>query len=167
MAPKDLVLFCELHHPRLVGMLSLYCGDAAVAEELAQEALLTACRQWRRVRAMDNPAGWLHRVGVNLANSHYRRRSAERRARDRLEGRSGTRSSPDVVATLTLRRAVADLPKRQKTALVLRYYADLPFAEVARLMDAPEPTVKSLVRRAVEKLRSHGFEELEEVPNAH
>ncbi|MGH2734113.1 MAG: SigE family RNA polymerase sigma factor [Actinomycetota bacterium] len=167
MAPRDLVLFCELHHPRLVGMLSLYCGDAAVAEEVAQEALLKTCRQWRRVRRMDNPAGWLHRVGFNLANSHYRRRNAERRAGEKLSARPPDGSNPDVADAVALRRAVAELPKRQKTALVLRYYADLPYAEIAALMDAPQPTVKSLVRRAVERLRSHGFEELKEVPNAH
>jgi DNA-directed RNA polymerase specialized sigma24 family protein len=73
VAPTDLTEFCEAEWPRLVGSLSLYTGDADLAEELAQEAVARVCRHWRRVRTMDAPAAWLHRVARNLAHSHFRR----------------------------------------------------------------------------------------------
>ena len=151
----ELAAFCRAQYPTLVGMLGLYCGDRAVAEELAQEALGRAWRQWRKVRSLDNPSAWLRRVAINLANSHLRRLRAERRARDRSTV-VDQHVDPDGADRQAVRAAVASLPKRQRTALVLRYYLDLPYGEIAEVMDAPEPTVKSLVRRAIERLRNEG-----------
>ena len=82
----DAVAFCAEEFPRLAGALSLYLGDRAIAEELAQEALLKACRRWERVSQLESPGGWTWRVARNLAKSHLRRRRAERRARARLGG---------------------------------------------------------------------------------
>jgi RNA polymerase sigma factor (sigma-70 family) len=63
-----------------------------------------------------------------------------------------------------VRRAVASLPERQKTALVLRYYLDMSVADVALVLQCPESTVKSLTRRALQKLSSSAdLEEFQEV----
>ncbi|HEY7874911.1 MAG TPA: SigE family RNA polymerase sigma factor [Actinomycetota bacterium] len=143
--------FCSSHYNRLVGVLGLYCGDRATGEELAQEALARAWSHWAKVRDLEDPAGWLYRVAMNLANSHFRRKRAERRAHQ--SGRPIPDGGEDPAAILAIRAAVAQLPRRKRTVLVLRYYLDLPFAQVAQLMDAPESTVKSLARRALEDLR--------------
>lgn len=163
----ELTGFCREAWPRLVGALSLYTGDRHVAEELAQEALVRVCERWSEVQVMESPMGWAHRVAFNLANSHFRRRGAERRARQRL------RAVVDVVAptvesadALTLRHAVAALPEPQRQALVLRYYADLPVADVALLMECPENTVKTHTRRAIERLRADGLHHDEPDDNA-
>lgn len=165
---EDLIAFCRAQHGRLVGLLSLYCGDAAVAEELAQDALARVCRDWRRIRKMDHPPAWASRIAINLANSYFRRRSAERRARDRLASRPAPDlGALDTAAALGVRQAVAALPPRQRTALLLHYFCDLPFARVAELMGAPEPTVKSLARRGIARLRSPELlGNPEEAPNA-
>lgn len=164
----ELISFCGGQHGRLVGLLSLYCGDAAVAEELAQDALARVCRDWRKVRRMDYPEAWASRVAINLANSHFRRRAAEKRARDRLAARPDEKAcAPDTALALSVRQAVAALPPRQRTALLLHYFCDLPFARVAELMGAPEPTVKSLARRGIARLRSPELlGNPEEAPNA-
>lgn len=143
--------FCSSHYDRLVGVLGLYCGERAVGEELAQEALARAWSHWGKVRSLEDPAGWLYRVAMNLANSHFRRKRAERRAHQ--SGRPLPEPAEDTAAILAIRAAVAHLPRRKRTVLVLRYYLDLPFAQIARVMDAPESTVKSLARRALEDLR--------------
>src|SRR4051812_32240 len=80
----ELVAFLEAEYPRLVGTLSLYCGNAESAEELAQEALARVCRDWAKVRKMNAPGAWAHRVAMNLAASHFRRRAATKRVIDRL-----------------------------------------------------------------------------------
>jgi len=154
VSDEDLISFCRREHGRLVGLLSLYCGDAAVAEELAQDALARVCRDWRRVRRMDHPSAWASRVAINLANSHFRRRSAERRARERLAARPDETAELDTALALGVRQAAAALPPRQRTALLLHYFCDLPFAQAADLMGSPEPTVKSLARRGIARLRS-------------
>jgi RNA polymerase sigma-70 factor (ECF subfamily) len=153
-APEDLVAFCGEQQPRLVGMLTLYCGNVELAEELAQEALARTCNRWRKVRQMDSPGGWVYRVAINLANSHFRRKAAERRAHERLRSAPDPGGiDPDIAASVAVMGAVSQLPQRQRTALVLRYYADLPIAEVARLMDCPEGTVKTLTHKAARVLR--------------
>jgi RNA polymerase sigma factor (sigma-70 family) len=154
-AAADLAQFCQAQYPRLVGTLALYCGDRLVAEELAQETLARVCAQWARVGAMTAPAGWTHRVAMNLANSRFRRLAAERRAKDRAEARSHTVDDPaDLADAVAIRAAVSALPARQKTALVLRYYADLPVEQVATHLRTSAGAVHQLTHRALETLRS-------------
>ena len=146
--------FCAAQYPRLVGGLALYVGDHAVAEELAQEALLRAFRRWGRVERLDSPQAWVWRVAINLNNSHFRRRRAEQRASERLRTSvEPAADDRDHAWGLAVRQAVAALPQRQRTALILRYYLDLPVEEAARRMDASPDAVRSLTKRAVAALR--------------
>lgn len=149
----DVAAFCRREHRRLVGLLALYVGDRAVAEELAQETLVRVCEQWPKVRSMASPSGWASRVALNLASSRWRRLSAERRATVRHGAEPDLVDDVDTAATLAVRAAVAALPPRQKHALVLRYYADLSVAEVAHAMGCPGGTVRSLLSRATAALR--------------
>lgn len=156
-AHEAMTVFCRAEHARLVGALTLQVGDRAVAEELAQETLIRACQHWERVSQMASPRAWLHRVARNLARSWWRRRGAERRARARHDARPvDQRDSTDGSDRLAMRAAVRALPDRQRTALVLRYYADLPGAEVADLMGCAEATVRALTYQAIAHLRRHG-----------
>ncbi|MFP4634677.1 MAG: sigma-70 family RNA polymerase sigma factor [Nitriliruptoraceae bacterium] len=160
---SDAVAFCAEEFPRLVGALGLYVGDEAVAEELAQEALLRACRRWDRVSQLESPGGWTWRVARNLANSHLRRRQAERRARARLPtvGRIPD-AEGDAADSHAVRRAVARLPERQRRVLVLRYFLDWSVAATATEMEVSQNAVRSLAKRAIAALRedpvTHGQE---------
>jgi RNA polymerase sigma-70 factor (sigma-E family) len=161
---EDLVAFCRRIYPSLLGTLSLYVGERGLAEELVQDALTRLCRDWRRVRSMEHPEAWTHRVAINFANSYLRRRAAEARARGRLGAlRAESQEVHDTATDVAVRHAVSCLPKRQKEALILRYYADLTFAEVAETMGSPIGTVKSLTQRALERLRRSGLDDLQEV----
>ena len=148
---------CAELEPRLIGTLTLYCGDRFVAEELAQETLVRILDRWEEVQQLTSPAAWAHRVAINLANSRFRRLRAERRAHQRLGARVAQNHGVDVAAHVAVRGAVARLPRRQRTALVLRYFADLSVAEVAALMDCAPGTVKSLTHHAIDALRRAGL----------
>lgn len=155
--------FCESYYPTLVGSLALYVGDRLLAEELAQEALLRAFRRWERVAGLDSPEGWVWRVAVNIANSHFRRRAVARRARARLQGsRSESVSLPDVAWRVSIATAVAELPDRQREAVVLRYFHDLSAEEAGGRMGASADAVRSLTKRAVATLRAQFTSELTE-----
>jgi hypothetical protein len=96
------------------------------------------------------------RVALNLANSHFRRKRYKRRARECLEAGLVRVAEPaDTAAAVALRDALAALPPRQRTTLVLCYYADLPVAEIAELLDCPISTAKSHIRRGLARLRTH------------
>ncbi len=151
--PPDLVAFCEAQFPRLVGALGLYCGDRDVAEDLAQEALARACRDWRKVKELDSPEAWAHRVGMNLAHSHFRRRGAEKRAALRLTRSGLTGTDQQVTDRADLLDAVHRLPHRQRSAVILRYYLGFAIHEVASALECPEGTAKTLIHRGVAALR--------------
>lgn len=144
----ELEEMCRREHGPLVGMLGLYCGDRYVAEDLAQEALIRLCRDWRKVRKLDAPQHWLRRVAINLAHSHYRRKIVERRALSR----SHSSQSQDADSDLETLDLLNNLPHRQKTAVILHYYLDMTVPDVAQVMETPEGTVKTLIHRATQTL---------------
>lgn len=139
--------------PRVVGAVSLYCGDADVASELAQEAFVRACERWDEVCEMARPGAWVHRVAMNLANSYYRRRRAERRARERQRQQTDdVHRDVDVADEVAIRRAVSSLPRRQRQALIWRFYVGMNVTETADQMDTSESAIKSLTYRATKTL---------------
>lgn len=144
---------CQREYPRLVGLLALRVGDVHVAEELAQDALTHLMRRWSKV---DRPSAWLTQVALNMANSWLRRKDAERRAYRRHGTRADRTPPADAAEIVAVREAVSRLPRRQQTALILRYYEDLSVAETAKVMGCPQGTVKSLVHRALKTLESAG-----------
>lgn len=149
--------FCSAEFPRLIGTLTLFCGDQGVAEELAQETLVRAYQHWKRVQRLDNPGAWANRVAINLATSYFRRKRAERRAHERLQQTArGDQlvDEPEAGRATELRSALARLPKKQRAALILRHYVGLSVAEVAHHMNCPEGTVKRLTHDAIRSLRN-------------
>lgn len=159
-APPDLAAFCREQYPRLVGTLGYYTGDTDLAEELAQDALVRACRDWERVATFEAPGAWVHRVAINLANSASRRRAIKRRAQERLHA-DAHHDDPDTAAGVALRLAVSGLPDKMRAVIVLRYFADQSVGEVAEQLGLPEGTVKTHTRRAIEELRRAGLGDLE------
>jgi RNA polymerase sigma factor (sigma-70 family) len=140
-------------------MLGLYTGDVDLAEELAQEALARLCRHWDRLPTTEDAERWVTRVALNLAKSTFRSRAARRRILERYGHALAGRPDPgDSASALAVRAAVSKLPERQRRVLVLRYFADLPVAEVADVMGCPEGTVKSLTSQAIALLRRAGLE---------
>jgi RNA polymerase sigma-70 factor (sigma-E family) len=130
----------------------LLTGDWDQAEELAQEAMARTFAAWSRVRGYDRPAAYARKVLVNRHRSLLRRAVVE--ARHTLTSRPQEWHEPDFGGDdLVLWQALRQLPARQRMAIVLRYYLDLPEAEVARLLGVPVGTVKSLVHRGLARLR--------------
>jgi RNA polymerase sigma factor (sigma-70 family) len=157
----ELVEFCRREHPRLVGALSLYCGDPDLAAEIAHDTLIRVVADWPRIRAMAAPGAWAHRVGMNLDSSWYRRRAAERRALERHAAR-GEHTDPDAADAVAVRQAVAALPDRQRRMVVLRFYAGLSLAEACAAVGVTEAAGAALTHRAVTALRGR-IRDVEEV----
>ena len=130
----------------------LLTGDWHQAEEQAQEAMARTWAAWPRVRGYDRPAAFARKVLLNRHRSLLRRAVVE--TRHRLAGRVEERHQPDFGGDdLVLWQALRRLPARQREAIVLRFYLDLPEAEVARLMKVPPGTVKSWTHRGLARLR--------------
>jgi RNA polymerase sigma factor (sigma-70 family) len=149
----DLVDFCRREHGRLVAALDLMCGSFPLAEDLAQETLARVCRDWSRVRHMDAPGAYAHRVAMNLASSTFRRRAAERRAQAREGSGALLVRDEDPATALALRAALQTLRPEQRRVLVLRYFLGYSVAEAAEVLRSPVGTVKTHAHRGLAALR--------------
>lgn len=130
-------------HQNMVRLAFLLTGGDAAAEELVHDAFLSVHRRWATI---DNPGGYLRMSVVNACRSHQRRVAVRERLLPRPP--AAVVDTPDEVSD-----AIARLPERQRAAVVLRYYADLPEAEIADLLGCRVSAVKSLLHRALGTLR--------------
>ena len=135
---------------RLERIALLMTGNPEAAADLAQDALLKTYLAWRRIRS-DDPGPYARRALVNLCRNHRRRRALELRKSPTPE--SVAASHPDIAEMLRVASALAALPPLRRAVIVLRYYEDMTEAEVARVLDRPLNTVKSDIRRSLERLR--------------
>lgn len=158
MPPWDFEAFCRAEWPRLHRGLALLVADDGVAEELAQETMVRVSARWEKVRTLDSPGGWAHRVAVNLARSSWRRHHAARRAHQRAEVANPPATpmldrDDAAIGRIEVQRALAALPRKDREVVVLRFAADLSVPQVAAVLRCPEGTVKTITRRALDRLR--------------
>ena len=130
--------FYAAEHGRLVTTLLLATGDADAARDATDEAFLRALMAWPRVGAMVSPAGWTYTVALNVVRRRARRRAMEQRLLRRTVAPAVVPAPAGEAWAL-----VADLPHRQREAVVLRYVADLTEAEIAQTMGVSRSTVSS------------------------
>jgi DNA-directed RNA polymerase specialized sigma24 family protein len=127
----------------LVRMATFLTGSQPAAEDLVQDALV---RFEIRQPLPDDPTSYLRKSVVNACRSYHRRRYLELRHRPTLPG-------PGLDNPSELWDILGRVSQRQRTALVLRYYLDLPEEEIAEILRCRPSTVRSLVQRGLAKLR--------------
>lgn len=135
----------RLRRDASVRLAALLVGDVGMAEEIVQDAFLEVHRRWDD---LDNPAAYLRVAVVNRCRNQQRRRAtARRRAQPQVDLGVHDPEHDELWAVL------ARLPARRRAALVLRYYEDLPVAEIAVLLGCRPRTVSSLLHRGLSDLR--------------
>ena len=128
-------------------------GDRQRAEDLVQEALVKLWFAWPRV-AEQAPEAYVRQVLVRMAARSARRRWWGERPVGELPDRPGPGDVSSAVAERSrLEAALALLPPRQRAAVVLRYYQDLPEGQVAATLGCPVGTARSHAARGVARLR--------------
>jgi RNA polymerase sigma factor (sigma-70 family) len=113
-----------------------------------QEALARAWERTSRGERIDSLPAWVMTVSMNLVRSRFRRLLAERRASQRLRSSSRSENLEKADERVDVARALRNLPPRQRTAAILRYYADLDVPEIARVMGISTGAAKSSLHRA-------------------
>ncbi|MBV6701037.1 SigE family RNA polymerase sigma factor [Kitasatospora aureofaciens] len=128
-------------------------GDRHRAEDLLQDGLLKLWSAWPKV-AGQAPEAYVRQVLVRAAARSARRRWWGERPTEELPETADCQDLAAVVEERTrLETALALLSARQRAAVVLRYYQDLPEQQVAEVMGCPVGTARSLASRGVAKLR--------------
>lgn len=137
--------FLRSDYARVVAAVAAVCRDRGQAEDAVQEALARAWDRSRRGLSVDSLPAWVTTVAMNLTRSAARsamrrRRSEERAIRPPDDAPLG--ESIDVL------RAVEALPRRQREAVVVRYFLGYDVAGTAAVLGVTEGTVKTLMFRA-------------------
>src|SRR4051812_4296506 len=160
------VTYEEFADSRLGALLryaAMLTGDHHTAQDLVQDTMVRVQLNWHRVARSDSPDGYVRRMLTNQFID-LRRGSWLRRVL--------LRPDPDQAEPVTYDYAqhsadrdqmwemLARLPRRQRAALVLRFYEDLPDADIAEILGCAIGTVRSLISRALATLRAHLVEVL-------
>jgi len=153
LADDDRGAFAELgrrHQADVRGLLRrLASGDAARADDLAQETFLRAYRSLRSFRAEARFSSWLYRIAYNVYLSDARRRTEEPVA----ETQPDEAAPGDPGSRYDLERAMSQLRPEERAALALTFGQGLPHEEAAAILDCPLGTLKTHVSRGKARLR--------------
>ncbi len=132
----------------------LVTGNQHEAEEAVQSALASACAKWSRVRRADDPEAYVRRMVVNAHISWWRSfRRRETPVDDVPEDRPGGDPADATTEADHVWRLCATLPPRQRAAVVLRFYEDLSYRQIADVLDCTEATARGHIFRAMTALR--------------
>jgi RNA polymerase sigma factor (sigma-70 family) len=148
--------FFDRQYEPVVRSLTLVFGDRHRAEDAVQGAFERAYRKWRTVSEMDRPGTWVYVVALRDA----RRGLAREERGEPIEDSAVTGMEELAVTALSVQAALAQLPLRQRAAVVLRYLGGLTVPEVAEAMGCAEGTVKATLHQALRRLRVEFSEEL-------
>ena len=161
----------ERQHPVVLSSLTVIAGSVDLAREAADEAFARAYERWERVAEMESPGGWVYQTALNALRRRLRRSRKELEILGRVA--EGGARVPDGWSVEVL-DAVGGLPGRERTAVVLRYVADLSTAEIAQAMGIASGTVGSTLYAARRRLAialgdrdAIAVVELQEEPDAH
>ena len=142
--------FFAANYRMVVGTVDLAVGNRDMAEDAVQDAFAGAFARWRRVGAMERPAGWVYVTALRAARRTQRRAHrapspARRESVDAIDDEAG--------AHVLAESSLMALPTRERTATVLFYIADLTVAEIASAMGCRAGTVKATLHHARNHMR--------------
>ncbi len=153
---------------QVYALLTRFVGPTSEREDLTQEVFLRVVRARDRYVATARFSTWLYRIVFNLCVSQTERRANRARTTDEPDQGQAVTSVREpaeqealdpslrlerVDVVHAVRAAVAELPEAQRMALILAKYHELPYAEIAQVLDSSEKAIKSLIHRARENLR--------------
>lgn len=136
--------------PQLMRTAYLLCRDWPMAEDLVQATLTKAWLAWGRIK--DDPDPYVYRILTNTYASWWRRRWRGEIPTERLP-ELPEHDVTGIEDRDTLWNALGRLGRRERAAVVLRYFADLDHARIAEILDCSPATVRSQISRALAKLR--------------
>jgi RNA polymerase sigma-70 factor (sigma-E family) len=158
--------FAGARLPAVLRFATALTGDPDLAKDLVQEVLIRASGRWQEIGQLDRPEAYVRKMVVNEHLS-WRRRSW-RLIPSGMSGHLTGPSSPDPADGYIDRQALlaelAKLSRRQRTALVLRYYEGFSDAEIADVMGCTQSTVRGHVFKALAALRVELDEPLAAAP---
>lgn len=150
---EDLAQLFQSHWPRAHRAALLIVGDAATAEDIAQEAFVAALRSIDSFDRRRPFAPWLHRIVVNRAIDWTRTRKLRREDPLPDDGDlDGRWEPPPLEISDEIVAALGALDGERRAVIAMRYLLDYTPGEIAKLLELPRGTVNSRLRRGLDEL---------------
>lgn len=148
--------FVRMHTRHLLALGYLLRRDWQAAQDLVQETLLQSYRQWPKVRGATSQGAYARKILVNIHLAEQRKKRVLESLSLQQTGVTPTTLASDanIPEQDAVLRAIESLTLREQTVVVLRYYEDLDTPAIASAMDCRPGTVRSLLHRALTKLRN-------------
>lgn len=127
--------------------------DSVEAEDLTQECFSRAYRARARYQPTAPPSAWVHRIAVNTAISHLRRKKLAKFLPIKMEHGSEDRGIAQAEARGAVEEALAELSPKLRAAVVLQYFHDCSREEIAEILGIPSGTVASRIAKAMAQMR--------------
>ena len=144
----------EAYQPRVRRfLLNLTMGDEMLTDDLAQETFIKAYVGIRGFKGLSSFGTWLYRIAYNEFYNHARRHHEEHVEDISRLGDVSTSASDAFEASMTVQVALTRLSDNERVAVTLYYIEDQPIKQVAKIMNMPEGSVKSLIYRGKDKMR--------------
>ncbi len=146
------------YYPGVVRVVYRLCGDAGLAEDMAQEAFLRAWLNLSSFHPQSSLRNWLYRIAINATLDVLRRKPEEALEDEAIPMTPDLADGPELILidkeqAALVRLAVMDLPEAARPVLVLREYGGLSYQEIASVLDVPVGTVMSRLNYARNRLR--------------
>ena len=143
------------HYSTTHNLLVRLSGNSMDADDLCQETFIRVYRSLRKFKAKSQFSTWLYRIAVNVANTHHRK--------EKTRQLFSFHHSPEAMADddpIEPRKldpemwdAIHNLPQKQKMVLTLRIFQELPFKEVASILNMSENSAKVNYHHAIQRLK--------------
>lgn len=152
--PVDIVAMFDAEASSLTRLARFYVDDKTAAEDLVQEAFIRFARHRGRLREPDRAAAYLRSIVINLARDHNRRGLVSWRHRPPAQPDvpSAEETAEERAERAAVVSALRALPRRQRDCVTLRYYYDLPVAEIGATLGLSVNTVKTHLQRGLKTL---------------
>jgi RNA polymerase sigma-70 factor (ECF subfamily) len=152
--PVDVEALFDAEAASLTRLARFYVDDKTAAEDLVQEAFIRFARHNGRLRDPHRATAYLRSIVINLARDHNRRGFVSWRHRPpaQPDAPSAAETAEERAERAAVVAALRALPRRQRDCVTLRYYYDMPVAEIAATLGLSTNTVKTHLQRGLDAL---------------
>jgi RNA polymerase sigma factor (sigma-70 family) len=157
---EEMSLLIERVKPQMIRTAWKLLGHRQDAEDALQDAVLIVHRRWRRIRRHANPAAFVLRICAQAAIDRLRRQSRMRATSSIVPGdepsvaASGAKHLEREEQRTAIRQALFKLSEKQRAAVIMRFFQDLPYVNIGAALGCGEATARKHVQRALAKLES-------------
>ena len=152
--PESFGELCRRYYPSLVAVADAILLDHHLAEDVAQETLAAACRQLPRLKKPERFGPWVVAICRNVAKDMLRERQKQRKPVEACQGHNCDCEQDDDQRAI-LAEALQRLPEHLREVVFLRYYNEMSYRQMAKVLGETERVIDGRIRRAKKKIATY------------